>query len=653
MPQLLRHVLCVIETFHKYASENGDSLTCRELKQLFQREFGDFLQPHVIHAVEKNLNLLDIDNYDTISFDEFILGIFNLLNVCYLDIQSLLNSEPRPEEKSNDVDLQGTPRNGQQTARTLPTQENVIFPSRIALSTPVRSEESEIVRYNRVDPWGDNNTHNQPEAPMYNNPKNQHLEGNKQSQGVVQDIPATEDNGDQFKTNKPVTGSDKTSSLTKGEGQDKVTLREKDKSAKERSGTKTRDWFREQEQILGTQSSPPEEITQRPSEDQEVAIEKGIKKHSKRKEPPLQKDEPISEHADLPEQAAASKPSQTQKSNDSEDDSRTPHTQEPGKEADRTLHETTNVHEPEDYGRISETQEPPAQDGETKSPSVQGGSRNVSETPGLDTKREEVRDPETHKTAGQRERKTQSSALKAQTQSEKYEKLQDSSKEKEAVKGSETQELNSEGGNQNHPEIEGIAVPGEEAKFSEEDTAEAFANNKNGPAAEGTPGTGERTQKLTPLENQSKGKNGVTKTHNKPIKEDSGYQGKDPESLLKQNDERSSETPNSLAPEEGNSNSETHLETEEPATLEEENEDPQKLTEGDDQQIPGKTKYNSSVPQSGLEEKTQRDQDASCVERGAVHSSPLHHLLPGMILQQTDVTPEEHKNQAQTIQASD
>lgn len=46
MPRLLRDVLSVIETFHKYASEdsNGATLTGRELKQLLQGEFGDFFQ---------------------------------------------------------------------------------------------------------------------------------------------------------------------------------------------------------------------------------------------------------------------------------------------------------------------------------------------------------------------------------------------------------------------------------------------------------------------------------------------------------------------------------------------------------------------------------------------------------------------------------
>ncbi|KAF6074909.1 hypothetical protein HJG60_009319 [Phyllostomus discolor] len=126
MPRLLRDVLCVIETFHKYAREDDDkvTLTCRELKRLIQNEFGDILQPHVIHAVERNLNLLALDNDGTISFNEFVLTIFNLLNLHYLDIQSLLNPEPRqvssPEEKPDDMEAHETVVQGESERKTQP-----------------------------------------------------------------------------------------------------------------------------------------------------------------------------------------------------------------------------------------------------------------------------------------------------------------------------------------------------------------------------------------------------------------------------------------------------------------------------------------------------------------------------------------------------
>lgn len=47
MSRLLRGIFCVIETFHKYASEDGNSkarLTHRELRQLLEGEIGNFLQ---------------------------------------------------------------------------------------------------------------------------------------------------------------------------------------------------------------------------------------------------------------------------------------------------------------------------------------------------------------------------------------------------------------------------------------------------------------------------------------------------------------------------------------------------------------------------------------------------------------------------------
>lgn len=44
MPRLLRGVLCVMETFHKYAREDKATLTHRELEQLLQGELADSIQ---------------------------------------------------------------------------------------------------------------------------------------------------------------------------------------------------------------------------------------------------------------------------------------------------------------------------------------------------------------------------------------------------------------------------------------------------------------------------------------------------------------------------------------------------------------------------------------------------------------------------------
>ncbi|XP_011828886.1 PREDICTED: trichohyalin-like protein 1 [Mandrillus leucophaeus] len=830
MPRLLRDVFCVIETFHKYASEdsNGATLTGRELKQLLQGEFGDFFQPCVLHAVEKNSDLLNIDNNGIISFDEFVLAIFNLLNLCYLDIQLLLSSELRqvtkPEkEKPDDVDLQATTGDGQWTAGTSPTQEERMLPSGMASLSQLIPEESGAVGNNRVDPWREAKTHNFPgEASEYNDPKNQHLEGDEQIQEVAQDVQTTEDNEGQLKANKLMARSKQTSSPTKRKGQDKKISREGDEPVREQSVSKIRDHFGEQEGNLEPQNSPPEEETQRPSEDQEVRTEK--EKYSNTQEPPLQgEDEPSSERADLPEQAAARTLSQTQKSTDPEDVCRTFDTQEPGKDADQTPAETTNSGEPEDYGRTSETQE---KESETKDLPVQGGSRNGSETPDMRDERKERRGPETHETAGQKERdrKTQTLVLETQTQDGQYQEFQGLSKSKDAKKDSETQYLSSEGGDQTHPELEGTAVSGGEAEHTKEGTTEAFVNRKNAPAAARTLGARESTQDLAPLEKQSAGENSrATKTHDKPVEEEDGYQGEDSESPFTQNDEGSSETPSSLASEEDNSSSETgelpmqgdsksqgdphgesvqgghnnkpdtqrqgtpgeknraqeavvpavrgedvqltddqeqpsrgehkyqgpgtkgpgavvepsghpeaqestagdknrksleieitgtldedftdqlslmqlpgkgdrrnelkvqspsskeekgrateaqntmlksldednsashkiQLETKETVTSEEEDESPQELAgEGGDQKSPAKKEDNSSVPWPSLEKQVQRDQEPCSVERGAIHSSPLYQYLQEKMLQQTNITQEDHQKQVQIAQAS-
>ncbi|KAM6168254.1 trichohyalin-like protein 1 [Erethizon dorsatum] len=559
MPRLLRAVLCIIEAFHKYAREEEDKamLTCRGFKQLLQGEIGDFLQPHVIHAVERHLNLLHIDNDGTINFDEFVLAIFSMLNLCYLDIKALLNSEPREvskseKEKSNDVNLQGTTRNGQQMVGTLPTQEKVLLPSGIVSSFQLSHEESEAVGDNKVNPWEDIKTHNLPrEASEPSAPKKQYLEGNEQSQEVARDVPAMEDKRAQIKTNKPLAVSEQTSNPAK------PNLREEAEPVGSQSSNKISVRFEEQEENLQLQ----QETMQRPP-DQEAAPEKSIKSHFKTQEPPLQgEDEPRSECADLLEQDAARKRSQTQKSTNPEDD-RVSETPEPGKDVDRTSPETKDRDEPEDCGKTSETQEPPAQEREheIKDLPVQGGSKDVSETPEIRAKRKESRGLEADVPAQQKEceKKIQPPVLEAQTQDGRYQEHQRSSKEKDAEKDSEAPDLSTEERNQNCPETGGTSAPGEEVRHTEEDTAPAFVNSKNAPAAKRTPGAQERTQESDPLVTQSEGENSkATEPRDKPVGEEDGYQRKGHEAPTALNSKGSCATPNSLILEEGDSSSET------------------------------------------------------------------------------------------------
>ncbi|XP_037356713.1 trichohyalin-like protein 1 [Talpa occidentalis] len=806
MPQLLRDVLCVIDTFHKYAREDSNeaTLTYRELKQLIQGEFGDILQSSVIHAVERNLNLLNIDSDGTISFDEFVLTIFNLLNRCYRNIQSLLNSEPRQVSKTgkpNNVDLQASSGAGRQAEGASPTQDKIVFPSKTASSAELSPEERGADGHNSTGPHGDTKTNKLlREASGCNDPKNQHLERDQQSQ---EDAPTGDEA--QVETHKPTARAGQTGSPTKQESQNKEIPRERDEPTREQRSTETREQFGKQERNLGKHSSPAEETLQRPPKGQEVTAGKSGEGHSETQEL-TGKGEPSSECAESQEQTATQKPLHTQKSSVPEDESGTAETQEAGKDADRALPETKDSAETEYDDKASESQEPPAQEGK-QGLLVHHDSRNVSEMPNVRAEGKEREGIEGHETGEQKEseRKTQAAALEDQTQDEKCQKLQESSKERDAKKISKIQELSSQGGEENHPEIE------EEARHAEEGTAEAAVSSKSAPAAEGTPGKGERKQELALPENQSRGENRqVTNTHDK-LTEDRGDQGQNPEPTVTQN-EGSLKNSNDLSPEEGDSSSETsdppaqgdaqsqvyllgetvqgsqnnnpdtqkqvapgetqeaavpavrgekeqhveeekqpaggehqqqgsgtkgpdpneepseypetqestaggenrksletevpglqaadlteqlsitplpakedsrkeeeggapetqetqvqslkednstppetYLKTKETATSAEEDEGPLELAEEDvDQPNPAKRVHDSdsAVSQPGLKEKTQKAQESRPVERGTIYPNPLYTYLQEKILQQTDVTQEEHQKQTQTVRAS-
>ncbi|XP_042537444.1 trichohyalin-like protein 1 [Dipodomys spectabilis] len=552
MPHLLRNVLCVIETFHKYAREDGDkaTLTCRELKQLLQGEFGDLLQPHIIHAVERNLNHLDIDSDGTIYFDEFVTALFSLLNLCYHEIQALLHlgsSQVSKSEKPDDVDLQAASQNGHQTARTLPSQEKMDLPAEMSAAAQFSHEEDEAVEHNRTDPQEDIKTYNLPwEAYEPNDPKNQHLEGDEQDQEQSQDTPALGHNRTPLKISKLTEESKHTSST-------KDIPREEDRPVRRQSDTKIRDWSREQKEYLKIQ-----ETTQKLLEDQEVAAEKGIKSHSKTQEPFLQRKDRIRlETTVLPGQAATRKPFHIQKSTDPEDDGRIPETQEPGKDADRRLPETTNLGEPEIESRTSESQDC---EHETKGWPAQVSHRKVSDTIDMRAETNKRQNPEAHETAEQTEteRKTQAPIVKAQIQDGKDQEFQGSSKQKDTEKGSAIQDLSSEEENQDHPELEGASVSEEDLRHAEEGIAEGFVPSKDDPATEKIPGTRETTQELAPLRKQFEGKRGKsTKTHDTPIKEEDDYDRKCNKLSVTQVDEESCEMPKNLTPEEVNNSSKT------------------------------------------------------------------------------------------------
>ncbi|XP_031231961.1 trichohyalin-like protein 1 [Mastomys coucha] len=517
MSRLLGGVFCIIEIFHKYAGEDGNdqaTLTRTELRQLLEGEIGDFLQPHVFQALQRKLNLLDFDRDGTISFEEFLLAIFSLLNPSYFDI-SLLNSEPRLMSKSDKmdaVDFGAIAGSTQQVVGVGPTQERLIFPSEMASSGQPSNEEGEVGDEPMVSPCEDLKTHSLPRnVSEPNDPENQQPKGD--AQGVTQNTPATEYDGVPLKRNTAV-------------------------EVPKQNTSPTQEIPRERRQ---SDTKISDHMIPRPTEDEGCA--------STTQDPFLQEEEKAAEsaHTDLPVVGATEKSSQTQEFFEPTDDTRLSETQETGKDADKISPETTNLEDPKADGRASESHGLPAQEREheTRDKSVKSQSRNVSETSSRGEWEEEWKE---------HERINRSTSPEAETQDEKYQEFPGSWRENDAKKGSAVQDPSSEEGNQNLPEIKEESVLGEEARHSEEDRVEAFAINKNSPAAEETLGTREKSEVLAPLEKQSQGKK--QRAHDKPVRKEDYNEGEDPELSVTPSDEGFCETPNSLAPEVGKSSSE-------------------------------------------------------------------------------------------------
>ncbi|XP_034357338.1 trichohyalin-like protein 1 [Arvicanthis niloticus] len=519
MSRFWQSIICVVEIFHKYALEDGDNqatLTRRELRQLLEGEIGDFLQPHVFHAVERKLNLLDLGRDGTISFEEFLLAIFSILNPSYFAI----NSEPRlmsKSEKMDAVDFGAITGGTQRVVGIGPTQERLILPLEMASSDQISNEEGEAGDEPRASPWEDIKAHSLPRnVSEPNDSENQ--QPKEDAQEVVQNIPATEYDGVQFKRNTTVEVSKQSTSPTQ------EIPRERSNPSRRQSDTKISD-----------------QMTQSPTEDGEQA--------STTQDPVLQKEDKATESVptDLPVVAATGKSSQTQEFFEATDDTRLSETQEAGKDAGRIPPDTTNLEEPKADARASESHRLPAQEREheTGDQSVQSQSRNVSKTFSRGEWEEE-------------QKATRSPASEAETHDEKCQEFPRSRRENDAEKGSAVLDPSSEEGNQNLPEIKEESISGKETRHSEEDTVDAFAVNKNSPTAEKTLGTRERSQELAPLEKQSQGKeHKAITTHDKPVRKEDHNEGEDPEVSVTQSDEGFYETPNSLAQEVGKSSSET------------------------------------------------------------------------------------------------
>ncbi|XP_005080384.1 trichohyalin-like protein 1 [Mesocricetus auratus] len=578
MSKLLRGVFCIIETFHKYASKDGDDkarLTHRELRQLLEGEIGNFLQPQVFHAVERKLNLLDVDRDGAISFEEFLLEIFSLLNLFSFDI-SLLNSEPRlmsKSEKMDGVDLLETTRSSQKVVGVGPTQERLVLASETVSSAKPSREEDETDGHNRMSPLEDIKTHNLPrEVSEPNDPENQHPE--EDSQEVAQDVPATESDEVQFKRNMSMEASKQSNSPTQ------VIPKERGKVVRRQSDTKVSD-----------------HMAQRPSEDEEHATGKSIKKHSTTQDPlPRKEDRATSEHVDLPVEAAAGKPSGTQKVVELMDDTRISETGEPGKDAGRTPPETTNLENPKADSRTSETQGLPerVRKQETRNQTAQSGSRDDLETSSRGKWEEGQKE---------HERKTGSQAPEAQTLDEKCQEFSRSWRENGARKGSGTQGLSSEKGNENLPEIKEEYISGKEGRHCEKDIEDAFLSSKESPAAEETQETRESSQEPAPLEKQSQGKSHrATRTRDQPARKEAHSEGEDPEVPVTQSDEDLCETPSGPAPEVGNSSSDSSEPRGLPGDLQSQTDTQGDAKQGSDSNNPDPQKQGVPGESSGVKE---------------------------------------------------
>lgn len=510
------------------------------------------MQPHIFHAVERKLNLLDTDRDGNISFEQFLLAVFSLLNLFYLDT-SLLNSEPRLVSKSkkmDGVDLRATARRSQQVEGVEPPQERLLFASEMAPSAQPSHEDSGAGGHSKMSPWEDLKTQNLPqEVSESHDPENQHPEEDGQEiaqdgQEVAQDVPATEYERVQFKRNMPGEVSKQSHSPTQ------VVPKEGGRVVRKQSDTKVRD-----------------HMAQRPSEGEEQAIEKG--KHSITQDPfPQKEDRVMPEHTDLPLEAVAGKPSQTQKVIELTDDARLSETQEPGEDAGRTPPRTTNLEDLEGESRTSEIHGFPAQEGkyETRNQSAQCESETSTQV-----KREEKRN--------ERDRKTGPPAPEAQTQNEKSQEFPGPWREPG------TQGLSSEEGNQNLPEINEESVSGTEARHSEDDATEAFLISKSSPATEETLGTKGKSQELAPLEKRSQGENRrATGTHDKPVRKEDHSEGDDPEVSVTQSD---------LAPEVGGNSSDSG-EPQVPGGLQSQVDTPGDSKQGSDNNKPDPQKQGAS-----------------------------------------------------------
>ncbi|KAM5162421.1 trichohyalin-like protein 1 [Callospermophilus lateralis] len=604
MPRLLRSVLCVIETFHKYSREDGDKarLTCRELKRLLQGEFGDFLQPHVMRAVERNLNLLDSDRDGTISFDEFVLAIFSLLNLCYVDIQSLLSAEPRQVSKSE--------KNPDEGLADLPEPAAARNPPETQKSTDTEDESGTSVEQEpEKDAAGSlpetseacGRPSKTPEAPAQGRGRESKA---PPAQGGSRTVSEPPDVGAQGEGGHPTAGQKgrgrvAQAPVLEAHSQDGQRQRRQEPSRERDAETRSETRFPGSE---GRNRSRPEtEKAPVPGEEAKGAEDGPAAKGTPgapggtresappgRPEPPSAGpdgrgetrraagigDKPVREDPELPPNAEGSR-------------------------------ETPDGLAPQEGNRSSERRElrvrgrspghvaphrgsGPGARGDNPDPQKKGppGDNGVREAAVLSVRGEDGQLPEEQGQPARGEHRSP---------------------------GSGTKDPGVAVERQGPPEAQETTAGGADREFQEADLTDPIS-----------------VMQLPKNENSRKG----VKVQDAKTKEEKSGAPEAHETRLKSQDEDDPVSP------------ETHLEAGEQAALEEEDGSPQKQEgEGDDQPSPAKT-------ESGFEERRQRDQEPYSVQRGAVQSSTLYHYLQENIWKQTNINQEENPNPAQAVRAS-
>ncbi|XP_072494606.1 trichohyalin-like protein 1 [Notamacropus eugenii] len=502
MPQLLQDVIYIIETFQKYAREEGDcwTLSLDQLKQLLTEEIEEFLKPLDTLTTGTNLNLLDRDGNETISFNEFILLVFGLLNICYQDIRSFLNPEPKAEsdteqELSGDVEVCETNELYQEEAELGQYEQRLTGTESPSLVNPIE-KVSDILT--KEDP--------QDETPRLLGREVEKIHAKSQSQGEGEkqspektEVQATGDDQIPPEEKRPQKEFVKTACSQKEE---KI-VSEGPEVPREQSGKDTRDQPSQQkgEQNMEIQSVHTEEKAQRRSESQEGAIIKEAGEHTETREPSSQEvHERESETVDLSTERAEEKLSETKRLPEYRDDHGTPDIQELLVKIKCEIQDI----------------------------SAKGDDSRVPEIEVLVDERKGKRKPEKSETVGQKgnEENNQIEILTEQEPDRKEKQLEGREEEVDIRKDSVTPELKS-GDDQNHLEHKGSATSEEESTFSEISEPEFSEDNRSASVVERTPETKDRIHGSEPQDNQYGGKNGRnTQTVDQPTEQYDGHKVK-------------------------------------------------------------------------------------------------------------------------------